>query len=407
MVDGSVTSIGLVPGGDEHRTLSAADSARIGALGLTRQAQNVGLPGLGDYRIIARPGRDGDVLVTGLSEHGVDDTIGRLALIEAAVFALVLLAVGVLGALSVRLSLRPLTRVADNARQIAGMPLATGEVALPRQTASAGPGTEVGQVTDSFNQMIEHVEAALRQRQASEERLRQFVADASHELRTPLAVVRSHADYARRVDAPIADEVATALRRIASESARMGSLVDDLLLLARLDAGRPLAREPVDLTRIVMEAVDDARIAGDQQYWQLELPDEPVMIVGDAGRLHQAIANLLANARIHTSPGTTVVTRVSSAGEPGAVEVVVRDDGPGIAASVLPRIFERFMRADEARSHEAGSTGLGLAITDAILRAHGGSVQVSSSPGRTEFTLRLPAAHGAGLLDRAGGGRQY
>ncbi|MGH8862675.1 MAG: sensor histidine kinase [Jatrophihabitantaceae bacterium] len=391
VLHGTVTSIGLVTGSDQHAIVSAADRARIASLSSSGSPRSVDLPGLGDYRVIVQPGRDGDLLVTGLPQRGVDDTIGRLALIDAAVFALVLLATGLIGAISVRLSLRPLTRVTDTARQVAGMPLASGAVALPERPATAAPDTEVGQLSGAFNHMLDHVEASLSERHSSEQRLRHFIADASHELRTPLAVIRSHAEHAQRVGATTPGQTQTALSRITAESARMGHLVDDLLLLARLDSGRPLDHAEVDLTRLVIDAVNDARITSSDHRWELDLPDEPVLVRGDEHRLQQAIANLVSNARIHTPPGTTVIAHVIQDGAGNEVEIRIADDGPGIGPDILPHIFERFMRGDAGRSRTTGTTGLGLPISEAIIRAHQGTIHVDSVPGHTNFAIRLPA----------------
>jgi two-component system OmpR family sensor kinase len=387
ILQGTLTTIGLVPGGDEQDPVSAADRARIAQLTASPKPRSIDLPGLGDYRVIVQHGRDGDLLVTGLPQHGVDETIARLAEIEAIVFASALLLTGVIGAISIRLSLRPLTRVAATARQVANMPLSTGAVALPKQAAPPAPDTEVGQVAEAFNHMLEQVEMALAHRHASEQRLRRFIADASHELRTPLAVIRSHAEHAERAHEPA--ETTTALARITAESARMGKLVDDLLLLARLDSGRPLAHAEVDLTHLAIDSVNDARIAGPDHRWRLELPEQPAIVLGDEHRLHQAIANLLANARTHTPPGTTVTTQITHP-MAGTVDVIVNDDGPGISPEVLPHVFERFVRADAARTRRAGSTGLGLPITEAIIHAHHGNIEVKSRPGATAFSIRLP-----------------
>jgi two-component system OmpR family sensor kinase len=240
-----------------------------------------------------------------------------------------------------------------------------------------------------LNSLLNHVAAALTARQASETRVRQFVADASHELRTPLAAIRGYAELTRRSGAAAPPEVAYALGRVESEAARMSTLVDDLLLLARLDAGRPLARDEVDLVPLVVHAVSDAHVAGPQHRWQLDLPDEEVRIAGDEARLHQVVTNLLANARVHTPAGTTVTVRVRQ--EKDLVRLCVSDTGPGIPPKLLPSVFQRFARADESRSRTAGSTGLGLAIVSAVVHAHGGEVDVASEPGRTTFTVTLPA----------------
>jgi two-component system OmpR family sensor kinase len=396
VVNGSLTSIGVVPAGhDTAIVVSARSRAKIAALTAGGGPSTVALPGLGAYRIIVVRGSEGDLLVTGLPQHGVDETIDRLIAIDATVFVAALLLTGTVGAISVRLSLRPLTRVARTAREVADMPLASGAVALPKQpTSAASSGTEVGQLADAFDHMLEHVQIALTRRQASEDRLRQFVADASHELRTPLAVIRSHAEHAQRAGGAVSDDVETALQRITTESVRMAHLVDDLLLLARLDSGRPLAQEEVDLTRLVIDAVNDARVAATTHVWKLDLPEEPVVIAGDEHRLHQAVANLLANARTHTPAGTTVTTQILDSDHTSDVEVRVSDDGPGISSAVFPHIFERFVRADPGRGHAAASGGLGLPISEAIVNAHHGAIEVDSSPGGTRFTIRLPRSTG-------------
>jgi two-component system OmpR family sensor kinase len=390
VVNGTLTSVGLVPGVGDTAAVPSAARAPIAALTAAPGPHTIELPGLGDYRVLTQPGLDGDLLITGLPERSVDETTQQLAEIEGIVFALALLLTGTAAAISIRLSLRPLTRVAHTARQVADMPLTTGAVVLPKQPTIAAPDTEVGQVADAFNHMLDHIQVALTHREASEERLRHFIADASHELRTPLAVIHSHAEHAQRLTGDNPDEIATALQRITTASERMGQLVDDLLLLARLDSGRPLAHDDVDLTRLVIDAVSDARATGQRHRWELDLPHEPVTLLGDEHRLHQAIANLLANARIHTPPGTTVSTQITHV--PGnTTEVRVTDHGPGITPDVLPHIFERFTRADPARAHTNGSTGLGLAITEAIVHAHHGTLQVTSTPGCTTFTIHLSA----------------
>ena len=237
--------------------------------------------------------------------------------------------------------------------------------------------------------MLDRIAGALSARHASETRVRQFVADASHELRTPLAAIRGYTELAQRKQAQLPEDVAHAMNRVESETARMTHLVEDMLLLARLDTGRPLQRDSVDLTRLVVDAVSDAHIAGPDHHWELDLPDEPVTVAGDEARLHQVLANLLANARTHTPPGTTVTTSLA-VGDRGDVVLTVLDDGPGIPHWLQPNVFERFARGDTSRSRIGGSTGLGLAIVAAVVRAHGGTIGVQSVEGRTEFTVRLP-----------------
>ena len=305
-----------------------------------------------------------------------------------------------LGTGLVRISLRPLRRVAATASRVAELPLADGQARLSERVPDTNPRTEVGQVATAFNRMLGHVESALARRAASEARLRRFAADASHELRTPLAAIRGYAELARLHPGPVPDDVAHALARVESEAARMSVLVDELLLLARLDAGRPLASEPVDLTRLAIDATSDARVAGPAHRWVLELPDEPVLVRGDEHRLHQVIANLLSNARAHTPPGTTVTVQLA-APDPQHVELSVTDDGPGIPAALQPDLFDRFVRGNSARSRASGGTGLGLAIVDAVVAAHRGSVTLTSRPGRTRFVITAGPAERRGRRLRA------
>ncbi|MEU4223979.1 ATP-binding protein [Nonomuraea sp. NPDC026600] len=389
LVDGRVTHAAVVSERNGAQPgLSPDDEKTLAALPVGGPPRTVDLSVLDDYRLLATAGRDNDVMITGLSLHGVEETMNRLQLFELVMFAGALAAAGVAGALWVRLALRPLQRIAATARKVTELPLASGEVTLAERVPDTDPRTETGQVGAAFNRMLGHVESALGRRHAVEQRLRAFAADASHELRTPLAAIRGHAELALRGDEPMADGVRHALGRIDAESERMSELVDELLLLARLDAGRPLAREEVDLSRLAIEATGDARAAGPGHRWQLELPEEPVTVTGDPLRLHQVIANLLSNARIHTPDGTTVVVAVRRL--PDAVEITVQDDGPGIPPGLEEGIFERFSRADQGRSRATGGAGLGLAIVQAVVAAHDGSVDVRSGPGRTEFRLLLP-----------------
>jgi two-component system OmpR family sensor kinase len=326
----------------------------------------------------------------------VEATVHRLELVAGIVFGAALTATGVAGALWVRWSLRPLSRVAATATRVSELPLASGEVALPPRAPESDPRSEVGLVAGAFNRMLGHVEDALTKRHASEERLRSFAADASHELRTPVASVRGHAELALLHPGPVPPEVTRALSRIAAESSRMGEMVDDLLLLARLDAGRPLERAPVDLTRLILDAVADARAAGPGHQWELELPEDPVTVPGDEHRLQQVLANLLANARVHTSVGTKVtvaldIVRGFAADSEGPSAVLkVHDDGPGVPEDLRPGVFERFTRADRRKSDSpGGGAGLGLSIVAAVVEAHGGSVSLDSRPGATTFTVTL------------------
>jgi two-component system, OmpR family, sensor kinase len=371
--------------------LTAAQEAAVAAVPVGR-AVTVDLGSRGAYRMTASQGPDGTIIVSGLPLSGVSHTLQQVALAEIAVFLAALLITGVIGTAWVRVSLRPLRRVAATATRVTELPLASGEVSLPERVPDADSRTEVGQVGAAFNRMLGHVESALARRAASESRLRSFAADASHELRTPLASIRGYAELARRQPEALPEQVAHALARVESESARMSLLVDELLLLAQLDAGRPLASEPVDLTRLAIDVTSDARAAAPGHRWRLELPDEPVVVRGDEQRLHQVLANLLGNAARHTPSGTAVLVAVS-AGQDRAI-VSVTDNGPGIPADLQPAVFERFVRGDSSRSHAAGSTGLGLAIVQAVTAAHGGQAAVTSRPGETRFTISLPVTAG-------------
>ena len=425
--DGAITNCGVVNGMDNETChLSAADTKALMALPVYEQSahqrppwsstkSSASLTSLdGDYRLTAVTGQDGDVLITGLPLSSVEHVLGQVALAELIVFLSVLLLAGVLGTALVRLSLRPLRRVAATATMVTELPLDSGEVTLPAGVPDTDPRTEVGQVGAAFNRMLLHVERALGRRAASEARLRRFAADASHELRTPLSAIRGYAEFALRHRGPVPEDVIHALTRVQSESARMSVLVDDLLLLARLDACRPLEREPVDLSRLAIDVTSDARVARQEHHWRLDLPSDPVMVRGDEHRLHQVLANLMSNAGKHTPAGSTVsvALRVEGSGPDAPVpqgsgvlergvrpawpraELSITDDGPGIPPELLPDLFERFTRADTSRARDldaAGkSTGLGLAIVDAVVAAHGGSITVTSRPGRTRFAIYLP-----------------
>ncbi|MEV1063603.1 HAMP domain-containing sensor histidine kinase [Streptomyces sp. NPDC050263] len=381
--------------GAQNVPLGAADMRTLAEVPADGKGHTIDLSALDDYRVMAVQGRDGDVLITGLPTEPVEAAVHRLELVAAVVFGAALAVAGVAGALWVRWSLRPLSRVAATATRVSRLPLSSGEVELWPRAPEGDPRSEVGRVARAFNMMLGHVEDALTKRHASEERLRSFAADASHELRTPVASVRGHAELALLHPGPVPRKVVRALERIEAEAARMGEMVDDLLLLARLDAGRPLERLPVDLTRLVLDAVTDAQAAGPGHRWTLELSEEPVTVPGDAHRLQQVLANLLANARLHTPVGTTITISLGTGG--GTAVLKVHDDGPGVAADVQPRVFERFTHGERRRAEAAGGgtgAGLGLSIVAAVAEAHGGSVTLESGPGSTTFTVRLPEGNG-------------
>ncbi|MFD2079083.1 sensor histidine kinase [Actinopolymorpha cephalotaxi] len=390
LVDGTVTDAGVLDSSGDLLQPSFAARSALTRLPADGQPHTLDLAGVGSYRLIAARTPDGDVLVTGLSLEPVNRTVVQVAGVVAGVAALGLLAAFLAGATIVRRSLRPLNRVAATATRVAQLPLHQGEVALSERVPAidTDPRTEVGRVGAALNQLLGHVADALVARHRSETRVRQFVADASHELRTPLAAIRGYAEVTRRGHEQVPGDVAYAIGRVESEAARMTTLVDDLLLLARLDAGRPLAQDEVDLSCLLVDAVNDARVAGPDHRWELRLPAEAVVVTGDQHRLHQVLANLLTNARTHTPPGTRVTVSLARTGR--RVRIGVCDEGPGIPAELLPVVFERFARGDTSRSRAAGSTGLGLAIVSAVTEAHHGQVRVDSAPGRTEFTLELP-----------------
>ncbi|WP_307167445.1 sensor histidine kinase [Streptomyces rishiriensis] len=402
LVGDTVTNAALVGSGRgagtdaQDVTLDAADRSMLAAVPADGKGHTIDLAALDDYRVMAVQGRDGDVLITGLPTEPVDATVHRLELVAAVVFGAALALAGFAGAVWVRWSLRPLSRVAATATKVSRLPLSSGEVGLWPRAPEADPRSEVGRVADAFNTMLGHVEDALTKRHASEERLRSFAADASHELRTPVASIRGHAELALLHPGPVPPKVARALERIEAEAARMGAMVDDLMLLARLDAGRPLERLPVDLTRLVLDAVTDAQAAGPGHRWTLKLSEEPVTVTGDAHRLHQVLANLLANARLHTPGGSTITISLETEG--GTAVLKVHDDGPGVSADVRPRIFERFTHGDRRRAEgvESGNTGtgLGLSIVAAVAEAHGGGVALDSGTGSTTFTVRIPVGNG-------------
>jgi len=334
------------------------------------------------WRMVVARGTDGSVSVTGLPLGLTEETSTRLTALTLAASGAVLLVLALAAWWVIRLGLRPIDDLVRTADEIAA-----GD--LSRRLQPAPAGTEAGHLTEAFNGMVHQIEFAFAERQESEDRLRRFVADASHELRTPLTSIRGYTDLmqAGALDEP--DARADALRRIQSESGRMAELVDDLLVLARLDQGRPLERLPVDLVAVATDAAQDARAVDPDRPVALVVPDRPVIVQGDEGRLRQVVANLLTNARVHTPEGTAVTVRVAVEG--GAARLVVADEGEGMAPEVASRVFERFYRADASRSRDRGGSGLGLSIVAAVAEAHGGRAGVESAPGvGTRVTVELP-----------------
>jgi two-component system OmpR family sensor kinase len=394
IVGGNVEEAGRYSPATGAEDLPSSEYAELLNVPADRRIYMRDLGDFGEYRLAAYPvqNRDGTVetRITGVPMSEVNSILLTAGLIMGGVALIGLLAATGAGAFIVRRALHPLQRVAATATKVAELPLDRGEVEIAERVPwrYTDPNTEVGQVGLAFNRMLGNVHDALSARQESETRVRQFVADASHELRTPLAAVRGYAELIRRREDHVAPEAAHALRRIESEASRMTTLVEDLLLLARLDSGRPLDYTSVDLSRLVVDVVSDARVASQGHVWRLDLPPDPVLVPGDNARLHQVLANLLSNARTHTPPGTTVTIGLST--QHGHALLTVTDNGPGIPTNLLPEVFERFARGDSSRSRAAGSTGLGLAIVAAVVQAHDGQVGVESRPGWTRFVVRLP-----------------
>lgn len=408
-VEGSIadgTTYALVVDGDVQQaaTLSNSGNQSVSQPNLQRLLDAASLggcqtaslrEGMGDVRVCAAITVDqyeqpNGVLLVASPLRGTYQTLLALSFVIAVSVFVAALALVALGDVLIRRALRPLTSVIVTTERISQLPLDAGEVQLSNRVRVSDPATEVGRVTESVNRMLEHIESSLEARAASERKVRQFVADASHELRTPLAAVQGYAEITRKHDGSLSDEARESLGRIEAAAARMAALVNDLLLLARLDEGTEIGRDAVDLSLLVIDAVADAQAAGPDHPVALELPEEPIEVVGDLMRLQQVVANLLANARIHTPPGTHVEARLSTDGDDAVLEIA--DDGPGVPADLQATLFERFVRGDASRSRAAGSSGLGLAIVRAILTAHDGSIVVRSTPGDTVFTVRLPLA---------------
>ncbi len=364
------------------------------------------IDGVGTYRMTT--GRVGNayVIAAGLPLSSVSSTITQILVTVGLVTTGGLLVLGAIIAFVIRRSLRPLRSVADTAARVAAQPLSSGDVTITERVpaSESDPTDEIGAVGAALNTLLDHVDESLTARQRNEERMRAFVADASHELRTPLAAIRGYSELSLRSLRQTQDagehatksQLATSaeysqqsLERIQSASLRMTTLVEDLLLLARLDEGKELVYGAVDLTRVVVDAVADAQVAGPGHSWELDAGEEPVIVAGDATRLHQVVANLLTNARVHTPEGTRVTASVAVEGDEAVVRV--SDDGPGIDPAVAHELFERFARADGSRARQTGGTGLGLSIAKAIMTAHHGSITVQSEPGATVFEVRLPA----------------
>jgi two-component system sensor histidine kinase TrcS len=383
----------------EARAAPPATVQRIAELSWAgAEPRTVELPDLGYYRIVSRPGDGGEVLVTATSWKQAWQAVTTETKIVAGMTAVALLITALCTIAIVRFALRPLGRVAATAAEVATLPLNRDHHSItPRvPVGDTDPRTEVGLVGDTLNRLLAHVERALADVAASDRRMRQFITDASHELRTPLAAIHGYAELTRQDSSVLPDTTEYSLARIEAEARRMSSLVADLLLLARLDEGEDLDAAEVDLTDVVIDAVNDAAVSAPGQRWLTNVPDGAVWVAGDRARLHQMLANLLSNARMHTPAGTTVTTGIATGrADDGAgyVELTVTDDGPGIDRELLPHLFERFVRADESRSRQSGSFGLGLSIAASIVEGHHGTIEAESGNGRTTFRVRLATVH--------------
>lgn len=397
--EGSIVVIIDGPNGSRGTTVTRAgnlrtlDTTAVAALADVEprdSTRTVDVPGYGSFRVAAVSTRTGGVVVQGLPTKDVDDTIRTLIIWELVLAGLGIAAAAVAGRSLVRRQLEPLHQVAATAHEVTTLDLASGAVGETSRVPASltDPSTEVGQVGEALNQLLGHVEEALGARHESEQQARQFLADASHELRTPLSTIKGYTELVRRVQMTDSDELSRVLGKVESEAGRMTRLVEDMFLLARLDAGRDVQRSSVDLARVVRDAVQDAAVVDPERRWTSDLPDGPIMIDGDEQRLHQLITNLLRNGSGHTPTGTTVHTGLAVDG--AMVILTVSDNGPGIDPGLVPTIFDRFTRGDSSRTRASGGAGLGTSLIRAIAHAHGGSVTVASEPGSTRFTVTLP-----------------
>lgn len=357
-----------LPGSDAWRS---AGAIRI----FTTRASGTGTR----YRVLANAVEGGGTVVLALPLGDTEATLHRLLAIEVLVTLLVLGALAAASQWAVRVGLRPLQEM-----EAAAADIAAGNLS---RRVDADPDTEAGRLGMALNAMLEKIEAAFAERRAAESKLRRFVGDASHELRTPLTSIRGYAELFRRGAQAHPDDLERSMRRIEQESSRMGALVDELLLLARLDQGRALESAPVDLERITLDAVSDARATQPER--PIETETEPIVLEGDELRLRQVLGNLLTNALEHTAVDTPVHVALSKNGAHARIQVT--DEGEGLTEEDRARIFDRFYRVDESRSRERGGTGLGLSIVKAIVEAHGGTVDVESRPGEgARFSVELP-----------------
>ncbi|MFE9663129.1 ATP-binding protein [Streptomyces sp. NPDC005955] len=379
---------------DDIEEFTALAQTRADATGDVTSTAQVG--GKGAYRLRACEVVPGVVLVSAAPMAETEDTMEQLITVQVIAFTVALLALVVSGRLLLRRGLRPLSDMAHTAHGIASHDLTESASRLPLRADRSGGGPEVEELRTAFNTMLEHIDDSLAVRAEAEQRLRRFVADASHELRTPLMSVRGYADLFQYAAANVPEERDKHLARLRSEAARMGVLLDDLLLLARLDAAEvdaSLRLEPCDLADLARQAADAFRAAHPGHPLVLDTGSRPLPLSLDPVRVRQVLDNLLTNGAVHTPAGTRVSMTVGLT--PVSARVVVADTGPGITDADQRRVFDRFYRVDKARSRESGGSGLGLAVARSLVVAHGGTLTLSSEPGATAFVLELPRAEPA------------
>lgn len=377
------------------RSLSPNDQVTLGTLALNSsksEEREVTLEA-GTYLIQITPkaNSSSDAQVVGIPLNNVQQTLTIFVIVVSIGSIAVMVGAGVAGFYIIRRTMKPLERVSAVATDVAHLDLEEHTIssAVRVDPRDSDPRTEVGAVGYALNQLLDNVNSALEVRERTEHQIRAFIADASHELRTPLAAIKGYSDMLRWTE-PLSESGQSSLARIDSQTERMSRLVENLLTLARLDEGREPKLETVDLTELLVECTSDMQAAARTHVWHLDVPHEPVEVVADRSQMQHVILNLLSNARKHTDEGTRVIAGLSVDHAHREAVVSVVDNGPGIDPEFLPKIFDRFTRADKARSGSDGTTGLGLAIVQAIVQAHGGSIQVQSQPGHTVFMVRLP-----------------
>lgn len=350
---------------------------------------------VGSYLLVARPDQgSGGILITGLPTEPTENALREMAWLTLMIGVLTVISTGLAGTWAIGRSFAPLKRVAAVASSVARTDLETDQVELNQRVAphDAIPGTEVGNVGRALNALIDNVDSALKVRDRSQAQMRQFVADASHELRTPLSAIRGYTELLAATE-HFSDDGRRSVNRVLEQSSRMSTLVEQLLLLARLEESNSYRMKPANLVSLAQEITEDFELTSTEHSWSFNAPEPEVKINGDSPSLRRVITNLLGNARKHTSVGNSVSVSVSSDAANRQAVLQVRDSGEGIAPEFLPHVFERFTRADAARSGSDGTTGLGLPIAKSIVEAHQGTITVSSEPGNTIFEVRLPLAN--------------